>query len=394
MENTKIISISRSKNEPTSRQTEGKHTATHYSPPVAFDNLLLLYSASFVVFGTADLVGRTAGQGWKFNEDTSDELKALLQSIDQKELFISMFVFGNFFLEKLQNRYGQTKKLKSFLTHQVKKKRGGGITQFDDGKPTDFEENEYIHIKETSIRSRHYGQSPISVPVEQIVLLNFIDRYYSNLFDGGMLGTKLLFAPHGAKMTDNEAEQINSALNEKTKGVDNAFDTMIVPFEINKLDIDDISNTEKFLKYREDIIQSIAIALNIPIEILLPQRATRATMAEAIARFNTDIIFPLQNSVMRQLQAELSDEFPDIADVEFLAIDTKNQLQEMEILTGYTAGGIMTANEAREAIGKEPHADGDTIRMETTAYTGVNEEVKKEMFKIQKNISELYEKTQ
>lgn len=226
----------------------------------------------------------------------------MLSTIDQKELFLSMFVTGNFFLERLKNGFGQTKKLQSFLTRQVKLKRGGGLTQFDGGKKTDFSEDEYIHLKTSSILSKKYGQTKIASAVEQIVLLNYIDRYYGNLFDGGMLGTKVFFTENGVQMSEDEAMQISDAFNEKTKGVDNAFDTLVVPFKIQKLDIDDIGNTDKFLKYREDLIQSIAIALGVPVEILLPQRASRATMAESIARLNTDIVYPLQVQVMQQLQ--------------------------------------------------------------------------------------------
>jgi len=64
-------------------------------------------------------------------------------------------------------------------------------------------EEEVIHIKRVSIRSKYYGDSIFSKCVQQVALLANIDKFYDKLFDNGLIQPNLLFDESG------EMEQVH-----------------------------------------------------------------------------------------------------------------------------------------------------------------------------------------
>lgn len=52
-------------------------------------------------------------------------------------------------------------------------------------------------------------------------------------------------------------------------------------------------------------------------------------------------------------------------DLEYNWIDTKDQKEEMEVLSGYKKAGIMTANEVRAKIGLDPIEGGNELLVDT-----------------------------
>lgn len=251
-----------------------------------------------------------------------------------------------------------------------------------------FDQKDVMHIRTASLSSRFYGESKLGKCTDQIALLTFIDQYYSGVFDSGFFNNKILVDENG-KLDAKQKEALRAFLEDRAKGLKNAFSLMILPTQMSMLNLDDITNVEKFLKYREDLIQSISIALGIPVDILLPQKASRATKEVSLSELNTDIIWPMQQRVIRQLRAELRADFDDIDGVDILAIDTKNQLDEMKIQTGFVAGGIITPNEARENMGLEALPDGDVL---TPASLKRDDTTQEEIAEVEKSIEKIYKK--
>ena len=68
-----------------------------------------------------------------------------------------------------------------------------------------------------------------------------------------------------------------------------------------------------------------------------------------------------------------------------LAIDTKNQLDEMKVLTGYQSAGSMTANEVRAKIGLDAIEGGDELAPQKTTTE------MSEMEKTEKTIQKMYD---
>lgn len=361
------------------------------TPPDDPGLLVEAYQRSFVIGGVVDRIVTTAASGWVFADTVSDRTRSIIASLDLEELFLSYFVTGNFFVEKIRNAFGQVVGLERFLPNKIRVKWDGSQKCFVHTSalnPVVFEQKDVMHIRTASLSSRFYGESKLGKCTDQIALLTFIDQYYAGVFDSGFFNNKILVDENG-KLDTKQKEALRAFLEDRAKGLKNAFSLMILPTQMNMLNLDDITNVEKFLKYREDLIQSISIALGIPVDILLPQKASRATKEVSLSELNTDIIWPMQQRVIRQLRAELRADFDDIDGVDILAIDTKNQLDEMKIQTGFVAGGIITPNEARENMGLEALPDGDVL---TPASLKRDDATKEEIAEVEKSIEKIYKK--
>ena len=74
-----------------------------------------------------------------------------------------------------------------------------------------------------------------------------------------------------SKLSEENKTAIVESVNNRLKGADNAFGLMIVPSDISVEDFESDIDTKAFLDYRKDLIQSVAIGLVIPIDIILPE---------------------------------------------------------------------------------------------------------------------------
>jgi len=257
------------------------------------------------------------------------------------------------------------------------------------GKKQPFEEKEVVHIRLTSMTSRHYGDSVIAKASLQIALLAQIDQYYSTHFDRGFLGTSFLIDKNG-KLTDDQKNAIKTALIDRTSGLKNAFTAAIIPTELERLELDKETDTSAFLEYRSALIKSIAIALSIPYDLLISDSSNRSTAETSLETFNKDVIAPLQDEFMRQLRDSLREEFPKIDETALNPVDTSNQLEEMRVASGYVKAGIMTANEARKKLGLEERADGNDL-VSTPDNAQQNDPAASGIAKAEEEIRKLYE---
>lgn len=357
------------------------------TPPDDPKLLIKAYQYNFVIGGIVDRIVTTASSAWTFDESVSAKTRSAIESIDLEEMFLSYFVTGNFFLEKIRNGFGQVVAFERFMSDKIRIAWKDGEKEYHHltgAKSKIFPKKDVVHLRSASITSRFYGESRIGKCADQIALLTFIDSYYSNIFESGFFSNKIL-TDEDSKLNQAQKDALKNFLEDRAKGLKNSFSLLMLPGKFSILNLDDINNTEKFLKYREELIHSIAIAMNVPIDILLPQKAGRATKEISLSELNTDIIWPMQQRIVRELKKELREDFADIDGVSILAIDTKNQMDEMKVATGYVTSGIMTPNEVRESLGLEKIEGGDELksikRDDATA---------EEMKNIEANIEKMY----
>jgi phage portal protein BeeE len=100
------------------------------------------------------------------------------------------------------------------------------------------------------------------------------------------------------------------------------------------IDLTNDVDIKGLLAYRLDLIKAIAIALNIPYDMLLSDSSNRATSEVAMEIFNTHQVRPIQNQFVKQLRRALRPIFGGLVmQIDLIEIDTKNQKEEMEINT-------------------------------------------------------------
>lgn len=341
------------------------------------DECIYAYEESFIIGGAVDRIATSASSGFIFPEKVDEATENVLSELDLQFIFKNLYTTGNCFLEKVRNNDGTIAELKPFLTDEVRIKRVQ--EKWADGKSIktikyiqniwsadkpEFDKKDVVHIRLSSMRSRYYGDSKLWRVLSQVLLLAFIEKYYTKLFERGAIKSMIL-ADKSGKLSDDDKKLIKAAIEDYMKGLDNAFATMILPGDIQLVaDLWRDMNDEAFLKLRDKLIEAISIGTNIPIDVLLSNQSNRNTKTESLEELNRDIAIPLQNVLLKALKSQIGDEeLKGISDVTLESIDTKNQKEEMEVHTGYVDSGILTPNEAREKLGFEKHTDGDVLRV-------------------------------
>jgi hypothetical protein len=67
--------------------------------------------------------------------------------------------------------------------------------------------------------------------------------------------------------------------------------------------------------------------------------------------FNKNTVEPIQKEILKDLKEIFADDYPnDIETLHFIKVDTTDDLEQMNVLTGYAKNGIMTKNEIREKL--------------------------------------------
>ena len=86
-----------------SKQVDAWEKVGTIHPPSDPSALIFAYQSSFVIGGVADKVSTTASSEWTFTDDVSEYTRNLFQDIDLDEMFLSLWVTGNFYFEKRKN---------------------------------------------------------------------------------------------------------------------------------------------------------------------------------------------------------------------------------------------------------------------------------------------------
>ena len=192
-------------------------------------------------------------------------------------------------------------------------------------------------------------------------------------------------------MSDDKAAAISTWLDANATWVDKSFKTVIVPTELVRLDLDKNTDTKAFLEYRTELITSISIALNIPVDLIMPKSSNRSTSEVAFEMLNQNIVKPMQTDFVKTLREQLRPDFGDVVDtIEMNPSDVYDEKKDMEIHTGYIKGRALTPNEVRAKLGYPAVEWGDTLSQESGGQNPADT-VTKEIQEIRKSLSAIYE---
>jgi hypothetical protein len=133
-----------------------------------------------------------------------------------------------------------------------------------------------------------------------------------------------------------------------------------------------IQTTEPELKgpFDEWLARIVCFAFSISPQALL-QTMNRATAETQKELAEEEGLVPILNWVKRLIDDVLADEF-DAPDLEFCWCKDQHidPIAQEKILTGYTSNGIMTINEARAVLGREPLSEPSADRPMTLSSAG------------------------
>ena len=366
---------------------DDKKTATGTVPPdVSFSLLTQIYYDSFVVNGLTDKIVKTAN-GW-FNTENK-EIKNILNSIDFETIFKNKIINWNCFVEVIRFKNGKIKELIPFICEWVERMESGDwyiqkiwsqkkfFNQFtlienraekisireqskarydelvnsDDGCWYNPNLNEIFHFQNKSIKTRYYWESFYNSVFNQISLLKKIDDFYIKNFDKWMLKTILIGAKDWKRpLTIDDKKALNSFIKNNLQWLNKAFSTAIVDVPLEIVNLSQDINTTELINYRRALLESIAISLNVPLDLLLSDNSNRATSQVSYEYFIKNLILPFQNEILRDLKYIFKEDFKDIEDLDFIDLSNWLNKEQMEVLTGYKRNWILNKNEVRQSI--------------------------------------------
>lgn len=372
------------------------------SPNIPFDNLLGLYYDSFVVSWLTDKIATAIISGF---ETKDQNLLKVLNTIDQEFLNRNKVICWNSFFEVIEDGTGKVVELIPILSNTIqimedgdgykqqiwtdtvyfnaftpKEKRADRIAIYQSSNARSDELvntwkgcgynpnlNQVYQFKNTSLKTKYYGASYFEPVVDQLVLIEQIDKFYSKGFDNGMIKSKLIYPKwEKAKFSKDDKIVLKEFIKSKMKGVDKAFSTAIVDNEVGQLDLEHDIDAKAFIEYRTQLLQSVAIALNVPYDMLLSDNSNRASSQVSLESFNQFTIWPLQQQNIKDFKI-LFAEWYSVDDLDYTFIDTKDEKEQMEVMTWYKKAGIMTANEVRKQLWLPEIDGGNVLQTETQA---------------------------
>jgi len=358
-------------------------------PNLSFNLLLQTYEWSFIVGWIIDKISKSCASG--FEPTGNNKLDMFLRSIDTKFWFANILVFWNLFLEKVKNLKWDFSYFEPFLTTTMKVKSDWSFVQRI-SKDIPFTKDEVVHIKTQSMRSKKYWESIFLNVTTQIALLSNIDTFYEKLFDKGLIYPFILNDEEN-KLTDEQCKDIQIMINDGLRWLENSFRWLVLPTKLSKMDLTTNIDNNVFIELRTQLIKSICVGINYPYWLVINDSSNKATSDTEFKALLKEIISPLQNEFLLQFKRALSwiktdiRQETDIDKIFFVAVDVKNQLDEMRKWTGYKSAWILTANEVREQIW--------WVKMEwwNALETRMSpEQTKQTMDEVQKKVEKIYNK--
>lgn len=396
------VTIIKSRDHVQSKQAKDNKTSVGVRyPKIPFQRFIDLYYNSFVVSGLTDKISTAINSGFV----TSDKnLKDVLSKIDFDFLNRNKVLTGNAFFEVIEDWKWMVTDLVPILSNTVHiMESGDGYVQqvgtekvyFNKftplaDRPTATEVwktsgawdkelkdkigvwcgynpniNQIYHFKNTSLDTKYYGASYYEAVVEQLVLVSQIDQYYTRAFDNGMIKTKLLYPLAEKKwLSVDDKKALTEFIKAKMKGIDKAFSLAVVDVEMGQMNLEHDIDANAFIEYRKELLKSVAIALNVPYDLLVSENSNRASSQVSKELFNDITIYPMQMQNIEDLKV-LFAEWYQLDDFEYEWIDTNDEKEQMEVLTWYKKAWVMTANEVRKKLKLDPIEWGDELIVDT-----------------------------
>lgn len=422
------VMIVKAVQNPNSKQAQEKtSTVGTRSPKIPFATLTNLYYDSFVTAWLTNKIATAINSGFTTKDE---ELLKMVNSIDHDFLNRNKVICGNAFFEVIRDGTGKVVELIPILSNTIeimedgdgyrqqvgtkvvyfnaftpKEKRkeaeaiyteskAGANELKNTGKWCGFNPNlnEVYHFKNTSLATKYYGASFFESAVDQLVLIEKIDQYYLNAFDKGMIKAKMIYPDNEKKTFSKEDKDIlKEFIKSKMKWLDKSHSVAIVDQKVGQQDLEHDVDAKAFLEYRTQLLQAIAISVNVPYDMLLSDNSNRASSQVSMETFNSFTIWPAQQENIKDFKILFGENYK-VDDLDYNFIDTTDEKEQMEVLTGYKKAWVMTANEVREKLWLPKIDGGDVLVADTQQQQqqdALSSIMKTEAWKFYKNLTDL-----
>lgn len=225
----------------------------------------------------------------------------------------------------------------------------------------------------------YYGMSPMSPAAIEIDQHNMSSNHNINLLSNGARPSGAIkFEPKDdagipVNLTESQRQQILSDLSNRFTGTANAGRPMLLEGSFDYIPMGITPKDMDFINLKHMAATDIAMCFGVPSQLVgVPDAQTYANVAEARLALYEETIIPH----LRKIESDLNEwlvpmfgeglEFSfDIDKIPALAERTR---RTYENVNSAVAQGIMTRNEAREAIGLSPLEGADDLYISATLF--------------------------
>lgn len=295
---------------------------------------------------------------------------------------------GNAYLVKNRDRIDRVVSLSLFRPDLVTVNvRGGKIISFlirAGNEVIEKEVKDVIHFRTSNPLSEVTGTPLVLACGFEIDLLNTLNQYLKSISKNMMLPPGIFSIEE--ELTPDEFERAKEEIKAKYAGVKNAGEALFVSGKISfqklSMSLDELS----IGSLREELESSICSVFGVPPVVIGAAVGLRnspwSKYEEARKSFYQETMMPIWKYIERKLNVELVSEYDgelhlsfDLSKIEALQ---ENELQKVEMIEKLK--DVLTINERRALIAKEPIPGGDVIYLPLSVVPQVakKEEEKKE----------------
>lgn len=232
-----------------------------------------------------------------------------------------------------------------------------------------------IHIREFNVSNPLIGRSKLDALALELQMDEYVKLFNANFFKNGAVMGQVWTPEH--RLTPAQHKEIGNAMAKATQGVGNAWKIFINKYP-GKLETPDQKHKDiaflDLLKYIRETINGVFKVPPYKAGVL--EYANYANSVQQQESFWTDGVKPLIRRIQDALNKDFIWKYFDPTheirlDLSGVAALKGNPKEQMEIFTGYQKQGILTIDEVRAELGKEPLNSTPQAQQSTTqnAYT-------------------------
>tara|TARA_Y100001937_G_scaffold35102_1_gene50384 strand:- start:1076 stop:3190 length:2115 start_codon:yes stop_codon:yes gene_type:complete len=225
----------------------------------------------------------------------------------------------------------------------------------------------------------YYGMSPMSPAAIEIDQHNMSGNHNINLLSNGARPSgAVVFKPQddqgfSVNLSESQRQQMLSDINNRFSGTQNSGRIALLEGDFDFIEMGLSPKDMDFLNLKHMAATDIAMCFGVPSQLVgVPDAQTYANVAEARLALYEETIIPHLRKIESDINEWLAPMFGEnlmfCFDIDKIPALAERTRRIYENVNGAVAQGIMTRNEAREAIGLSPIEGADDLYIPATLF--------------------------
>tara|TARA_Y100001972_G_scaffold57513_1_gene70655 strand:- start:250 stop:1494 length:1245 start_codon:yes stop_codon:yes gene_type:complete len=224
-----------------------------------------------------------------------------------------------------------------------------------------------------------YGCSPLSAAAVEVDQHNLSSSHNINLLNNGARPSgAVIFKPkddagYAINLSESQRQQLLTDLNNRFQGSQNAGRPLLLEGDFDWKEMGLSPRDMDFINLKHMSATDIAMCFGVPSQLVgVPDAQTYANVAEARLALYEETIIPylrkVESDLNEWLVAQFSETLEFCYDIDQIPALSERRRRVYENVVSAVNAGIMTRNEAREAVGLSPIDGADQLLVPATLF--------------------------